>query len=104
MSYLIKNFVLDKSTLIVSYCKGYICRHCGLMPGTNCKLKEHISRNHLGPVKCIMCSVIVKDHLTLKKHKKSCYFKCNVPSCELKHSSEEKAYSHKTKYMKSMKL
>ena len=82
----------------------YLCRHCLTLCKDKNKQKEHISRNHLGPVKCPMCQMIIDDLKQLRSHRLTCSYPYGVPNCSLKHNRLAKAVNHHTKYLKSLKL
>ena len=82
--------------------EGYLCRHCLSMFNGGQKCRQHVSRQHLGPVMCFMCGLEKEDLMQLIEHKKQCGFPCNVIGCSLKHKTSVSAETHRKKYLKSI--
>ena len=80
----------------------YIYCHCFSLFRDSTHLRKHISKLHMGPVACKMCKCFMDDIAALNKHKKTCFYSCGVPECELKHSRLITALNHKKKYLKSL--
>ena len=53
----------------------YLCRHCIAMFADYSKVREHIFKNHKGPVSCPICKYTFLDNLKLVAHKKEVFFR-----------------------------
>ena len=100
--YKITNIDEDTKGVSCERLLGYVCRHCLCMFNEGKKNREHILRQHVGPVSCVMCGFDQEDMLELSEHKKMCGFPCDVNGCIDKHKTSVSAKNHYKKYVKSI--
>ena len=98
-----KDDIFNNKYLLGDKNLGYLCVHCLCLKADNKRLDEHVSTQHLGPVKCKMCFVQKEDVFELKKHLKLCSYACGVEGCDVKHLRLVEAKSHMRKYLNSVK-
>ena len=82
---------------------AYLCSYCRRICRDSQKVREHITNQHSGPVKCDKCDSYQEDLHELSKHKKSCSFACGVIGCQIVHLTKISANKHKMKYLKANK-